>query len=139
MEPNENDWKCLSDRMDWNDDNNDGKPDGVLSTKSGSNCFDPVTGAAVAECFYSYEEGTSMAAPHVSAALALLKSVDPDEEPAALVQRLVDAVTRQSDSQCTSACTDYPGAPPVEGDSEMCFRACGEGLLNLASVALPEN
>lgn len=119
--------------------NGDGKPDGVLSTKATKNCFDPVTGAAVAECFYAYEEGTSMAAPHVSAALALLKSVDPDEEPAALVQRLVDAVTRQSDSQCTSPCIDYKGAPPTESDPELCFRACGAGLLNLASVALPED
>ncbi|MEN0002126.1 MAG: S8 family peptidase [Pseudomonadota bacterium] len=35
------------------DDNGDGNPDGVLSTKSAENCFDPVSGQPVATCFYA--------------------------------------------------------------------------------------
>jgi serine protease len=53
----------------------------VLSTKAASNCYDPVTGATVENCFYAYEQGTSMAAPHVSAALALLKARTPTATP----------------------------------------------------------
>ncbi|MEZ5997104.1 MAG: S8 family peptidase, partial [Hyphomonas sp.] len=45
------------------DDDGDNRPDGILSTKKSSNCFDPVTGEGVSDCFYAYEQGTSMAAP----------------------------------------------------------------------------
>ena len=68
------------------DDNGDGRPDGVLSTKAATNCYDPVTGEGVDTCFYAYEQGTSMAAPHVSAALC---GSDPGREsPASLFARL---------------------------------------------------
>lgn len=56
------------------DTDGDGRPDGILSTKFATDCYDPANGAGVAECFYAYEQGTSMAAPHVSAAAALLLS-----------------------------------------------------------------
>lgn len=50
-----------------NDVNGDGYPDGVLSTD-----------AADGDFAYTFASGTSMAAPHVSAVLALMKSVNPD-------------------------------------------------------------
>ena len=49
------------------DVNGDGYPDGVLSTD-----------AAEGDFAYTFASGTSMAAPHVSAVLALMKSVNPD-------------------------------------------------------------
>lgn len=49
-----------------NDFTGDGYPDGVLST-----------GAADGNFAYTFASGTSMAAPHVSAVLALMKSVNP--------------------------------------------------------------
>jgi len=49
-----------------NDVTGDGYPDGVLST-----------GAADASFAYTFISGTSMATPHVSAVLALMKSVNP--------------------------------------------------------------
>ncbi|TCO75407.1 serine protease [Chromatocurvus halotolerans] len=49
-----------------NDVTGDGYPDGVLST-----------GAADGGFAYTFASGTSMAAPHVSAVLALMKSVNP--------------------------------------------------------------
>lgn len=116
------------------DDNGDGKPDGVLSTKAASNCYDPVTGEGVAQCFYAYEQGTSMAAPHVSAALALLKARDFEASSSTLVSTLVEALDPRSTLQCASPCNLYPGATPLPDDPEMCLRPCGSGLLNLANV-----
>jgi serine protease len=61
------------------DQNGDGYPDGVLSTggdasKSTSPCS-PVT------CNYVFLQGTSMAAPHVSGVIALMKSVHSSMSP----------------------------------------------------------
>ncbi len=116
------------------DDDNDNHVDGILSTKASSNCYDPVTGEAVADCYYAYMQGTSMAAPHVSAALALLKSRDPAATPAELEQTLMAATESRQPLQCSGLCTDYPGTTPLEGSPNMCTRPCGEGLLNLARV-----
>ena len=98
------------------DDNGDNNPDGVLSTKTAENCFDPVTGTAIAKCFYAYEQGTSMAAPHVSAALALMMSKRRDLSTSDLVARLLDGATRISDTQCSGPCSQYPGATPSADD-----------------------
>lgn len=119
------------------DDNGDGKPDGVLSTKAATNCYDPVTGEGVAECHYAYEQGTSMAAPHVSAALALLKARDPDANSETLVSTLIAALDPRSTLQCASPCNLYPDATRLPDDDEMCLRPCGGGLLNLANVSAP--
>ena len=57
------------------DRDNDGRPDGVLSSRSArSGCHDPAASNAATPqiCHYTFLQGTSMAAPHVSAALALL-------------------------------------------------------------------
>ena len=120
------------------DDNGDGNPDGILSTKTGENCFDPVSGAAVDKCFYAYEQGTSMAAPHVSAALALIKAKRPDLTATELVAKLTSGLTSIPEAQCTGLCSQYPGALPTADDPNMCLRPCGGGLLNLSGVDLSE-
>ncbi|KCZ97162.1 subtilase family protein [Hyphomonas polymorpha PS728] len=116
------------------DDNGDGKPDGVLSTKAATNCYDPVTGAGVENCFYAYEQGTSMAAPHVSAALALLKARDPGASREDIISTLRAALEPRESLQCAGLCSQYPGAAPIEGSPDMCARPCGQGLLNMANV-----
>ena len=120
------------------DDNGDGNPDGVLSTKTAENCFDPVSGEAVAKCFYAYEQGTSMAAPHVSAALALIKAKRPELTASELVSRLTTGLTSIPELQCMGLCSQYPGSEPSLDDPDMCLRPCGGGLLNLAGVDLSE-
>lgn len=116
------------------DDNNDGKPDGVLSTKAASNCYDPVTGEGVETCYYAYEQGTSMAAPHVSAALALLKSRAPSATREELIATLRAALDPRQALQCSGLCSQYPGTTAIPGSPDMCSRPCGDGLLNLAKV-----
>ena len=116
------------------DDNDDGRPDGVLSTKTASDCFDPVTGQGVANCFYAYEQGTSMAAPHVSAALALMMAKYPDKTPTEIKDLLMANLNPRDADQCISACADYPGTVPLDSDPTLCRRACGAGLLNLSGL-----
>ncbi len=120
------------------DDNGDGNPDGVLSTKTAENCFDPVSGAAVEKCFYAYEQGTSMAAPHVSAALALIKAKRPELTASELVSRLSGGLSSVPEAQCTGSCSQYPGAVPTAEDPDICLRPCGAGLLNLAGTDLSD-
>ncbi|MEZ5946425.1 MAG: S8 family peptidase [Hyphomonas sp.] len=116
------------------DDDGDNRPDGILSTKKASNCFDPVTGEGVSDCFYAYEQGTSMAAPHVSAALALLKARTPDASPDELRATLLAASDPRSALQCAGLCSSYPGTTPIEGSPDMCLRPCGGKMLDLANV-----
>lgn len=120
------------------DDDRDGNPDGVLSTKTAENCEDPLTGAAVSTCYYAYEQGTSMATPHVAAALALIKSKSPDLNSEQLVSTLMSGISSIPENQCTGLCSQFPGAVPTVDDPDICLRPCGSGLLNLADVNLPE-
>jgi serine protease len=120
------------------DDDGDGNPDGVLSTKSAENCADPLTGEAVSKCFYAYEQGTSMATPHVSAALALIKSKRPELSSEQLVSTLMSGISSVPENKCSGPCTQFPGATPSDDDPDICLRPCGAGLLNLANVTLPE-
>jgi serine protease len=120
------------------DDDGDGNPDGVLSTKTAENCEDPLTGAAVSTCYYAYEQGTSMATPHVAAALALIKSKRPDLNSEQLVSTLMSGISSIPENQCTGLCSQFPGAVPTVDDPDICLRPCGSGLLNLADVNLPE-
>lgn len=120
------------------DDNGDGNPDGILSTKTAENCADPVTGAPVDTCYYAYEQGTSMATPHVSAALALIKAKRPEMTSSELVSTLMSGISSIPTEQCVGDCLLYPGAEPTADDPDMCLRPCGRGLLNLAEIDLPD-
>jgi hypothetical protein len=111
----------------------DGRPDGILSTKRVTDCVDPVTGAPIAECNYAYEHGTSMAAPHVSAAFALLKSQNPTRPNDALISLVVDAARQpRTLAQCTGPCAETPGGTVIDGQPGVCHRPCGQGLLDLS-------
>ncbi len=116
------------------DDNGDGRPDGVLSTRLAESCFDPVTNQTVDRCYYAFEQGTSMAAPHVSAALALIKAREPELMGSELRDRLLAALDPRTAEQCAGQCDQYPGAEPIEGSDGLCARPCGGGLLNLRGV-----
>jgi serine protease len=119
------------------DDDKDGRPDGVLSTKYSTNCYDPAKpGTQVPQCYYAYENGTSMAAPHVSAALALLKAKFPSALPSELRSKLMSASTARTNLQCSGKCTNYPGTEPIPGSDGLCFRPCGGAMLNLANAPL---
>ncbi len=117
------------------DDDKDGRPDGVLSTKFSKNCIDPAKpGTNVAQCYYSYENGTSMAAPHVSAALALIKAKYPSAVPSDLRAKLLQSSMARTEMQCSGKCSAYPGGTPIAGSPDMCFRPCGGKMLNLANA-----
>ncbi len=116
------------------DDNGDGRPDGVLSTKRAKNCYDPVSGEAVETCSYAFEHGTSMAAPHVSAAFALLRAQLPGATSDDLVALLQAALEPRAPEQCAGDCSFFPGAEPI-GDGTLCRLPCGGGLLNLANLS----
>ena len=119
------------------DDDADGRPDGILSTKFMKNCSDPANpGAKVAQCYYAFENGTSMAAPHVSAALVLLKTKFPAAVPSELKTRLLQASTPRTNMQCSGPCSAYPGSTPIQGSPDMCYRPCGGRMLNLANAQL---
>ena len=118
------------------DDNGDGRPDGVLSTKRATGCADPVTGDSVASCNYAFEQGTSMAAPHVSAALALLKSKEPELLGSALETRLLSSLDLRAPGQCSGRCDLYQGFPELPDAPGQCARPCGGGLLNLANFGV---
>jgi serine protease len=119
------------------DDDGDGRPDGILSTKFSTDCYDPAKpGTEVPQCYYSYENGTSMAAPHVAAALALLKSKFPNAVPSELKSRLLAASTARTPLQCSGKCSNYPGSQPIPGQEGLCFLPCGGAMLNLANASL---
>lgn len=75
------------------DDNNDGKPDGVLSMVHPS-----VSGG------YAYYNGTSMAAPHVAGVVALWLAQDPTLTPKAIVDELKASALSRSSTQCPRKC-----------------------------------
>ncbi len=119
------------------DDDGDGRPDGVLSTKFSTNCYDPAKpDTQVTQCYYAYENGTSMAAPHVSAALALLKAKFPSAVPSELKSRLLAASSARTALQCSGKCSNYPGTEAIPGQEGMCYRPCGGVMLNLGKAVL---
>ena len=86
-----------------------GLPDGVMSTDFGA--------GRTAEG-YEYQEGTSMAAPHVAGVVSLMKSLDPE----LTFDEALFALTGTAEPLAPGACAPF-------GDA-----ACGAGLVNAADA-----
>ena len=118
------------------DSDKDGRPDGILSTRTTqSDCFDPETKTAAKVCYYSYLQGTSMAAPHVAAALALLKAQYRVSGKQLVDVLMTRAVSPVDPALCETTCDRAKKATPVPGKPGICMRACGAGTLDLARAA----
>lgn len=120
------------------DSDGDGRPDGVLSTRATqSGCYDPVNQATAQRCYYSFLQGTSMATPHVSAALALLASqtnLRGSELEAALFTR---ALAPHTDGYGQIECARSRNATPVSAGATTCARPSGRGSLDLTRAIAP--
>jgi len=120
------------------DRDGDGRPDGILSSRTaGSGCYDPASSnsATPTACHYTFLQGTSMAAPHVSAALALLASqtgLRGRELENALFTRALGPIDA---AQCRIDCSRNANATPIAGSAGQCMRACGRGMLDMARAA----
>ena len=118
------------------DSDGDGRPDGVLSTRTTqAGCYDPLNQSATARCYYSYLQGTSMAAPHVSAALALLAA-----ETGLRGRDLEDALFTRAISPLPRdfgqiECARVRNATPISAGSSQCARPSGLGVLDLTRAA----
>ncbi len=81
-----------------------------------------------------------MAAPHVSAALALLKAAAPGKASGDYVAMLKASAIRPltASQTCTGKCVHYAFATPLPGeegkpaDTRLCARPCGAGGLDLS-------
>lgn len=100
------------------DDNRDGFPDGILSTRSAACAPD----GPAERCRYSFFQGTSMAAPHVAAAAALLIAHVPEIKAGPIEGRGDRVLTWLRRNGKARASTQCP-------------RPCGGLLLNLEEGA----
>jgi serine protease len=114
------------------DSDNDGRPDGVLSTRATtSGCYDPANSNSTERCYYSFLQGTSMAAPHVSAALALLAAQSGlrgrQLEDALMTRAIAPHAAEYGQIECARS----RNATPISAGSATCARPSGRGLLDL--------
>jgi serine protease len=121
------------------DADNDGRPDGVLSARATqTGCYDPLNQNSTGRCYYAFSQGTSMAAPHVSAALALLAAhldVRGRSLEDAFFTRALDPLPAGfSQIECARS----RNAAPTSSDGVMCARPSGRGALDLSHVAVAQ-
>jgi serine protease len=108
----------------------------VLSTRATqSGCYDPINSNSTERCYYSYLQGTSMAAPHVSAALALMAA-----ETGLRGRQLEDALFTRALAPLTPnfgqiECARSRNATPVSAGAATCARPSGRGALDLTRAA----
>ncbi len=118
------------------DSDNDGRPDGVLSTRATqSGCYDPLNSNSTERCYYSFLQGTSMAAPHVSAALALL-AAETGLRGRPLENVLFTRALAPLDPNFGQIeCARSRNATPISAGSATCARPSGQGVLDLTRAA----
>ncbi len=118
------------------DSDSDGRPDGVLSTRATTTgCYDPVNQNSTERCYYSFLQGTSMATPHVSAALALLAAQTGLRGRALEDALFTRAVTPFPDGFGQIDCARSQNASPLGAGSSTCARAAGRGRLDMTRAA----
>lgn len=120
------------------DVDNDGRPDGILSTRATrSGCYDPIDQASTERCYYAFMQGTSMAAPHVSAALVLLAAETGLRGRALENTLFTRAVTPHPAQFGQIECARARNAIPVRDGAALCARPSGRGALDLARALAP--
>lgn len=118
------------------DSDGDGRPDGVLSTRATRNgCYDPLNQNSTERCYYSFLQGTSMAAPHVASALALIASQTGLRGRELEDAFFVRAVRPHESAYGQIECARARNATPVSAGAANCARPSGRGMLDLARAA----